>query len=125
MVKEELVALNAREEVLSHYTVDERGIIRSPGKFEAEPIYTPYFWESVLNGDAEDHEEPDGTLWAILDVTKEDRKAFPELEASGIISVALMELEVGFVYIVDNTCQYWREATNDHRPTVSFWNKNA
>ena len=107
-----------REEILKQYTVDERGTIRSPGKFEAEPLYTPHFWDAVLNGEAEDHEEPDGTLWAILDVTPEDRDQFPELADHGITAVALMETGDGFVYIVDNTVQYWREATNNYQPAV-------
>jgi len=109
-----------RREVLDRYTVDERGIIRSRGKFEAEPLYAPHFWDAVLNGEAEDHTEPDGTIWAILDVTPEDREQFPELKDRGITAVALMEIDEGFVYLVDNTVQYWRICTDNHRSTVQL-----
>lgn len=34
-----------RKEIAETYKVDERGVIRSPGKFEGEPIYVPYFWD--------------------------------------------------------------------------------
>ena len=32
------------------YDVNEYGIITSPGKFEGEMAYVPYFWDLVLEG---------------------------------------------------------------------------
>ena len=39
-----------REEILKDYTVDASGRIRTPGQFEAEMLYVPYFWDAYLNG---------------------------------------------------------------------------
>jgi len=36
-------------------TVDENGIIRSPDKFEAEPIHTVYFYGWLMQGEGDDH----------------------------------------------------------------------
>src|SRR5215211_4995867 len=48
-----------RLDIESEYDV-ENGQITSPGKFEGEPVYTPYFWESYLNGFFDD--DDDGVL---------------------------------------------------------------
>lgn len=36
-----------RKEIEAAYTV-VNGIIRSPGKFEGEPVWAPYYWEAYL-----------------------------------------------------------------------------
>lgn len=38
-----------REQVFRDYKI-EQGRIVSPGKFEGEPIFAPYFWELGLEG---------------------------------------------------------------------------
>jgi hypothetical protein len=76
----------------AEYEIDSYGIIRSPGKFEGEPRYVPYFWEAYLNGMADDD---DGTVLT-FHVTAEDRKMFPELR--GVRNVYLEESDQGFVY---------------------------
>jgi hypothetical protein len=50
-------------------------IITSPGKFEGEALYVPYFWERFLNGDGDS--EDNGTL--VLSILPKDREQFPEL----------------------------------------------
>ncbi len=83
-----------RAEILRDYSVDEHGIIRSPGKFEGEMLYVPFLWDAVLNGWGEFvggwventeriHISPDAVL------------EFPELD--GTLSVVLWETEQGFV----------------------------
>lgn len=64
-----------REEILKEYDVNQHGIIKTPGKFEGEMLYVPYFWDAYLNGMADSDEEE------ILgfEVTEEDRAMFPEL----------------------------------------------
>ena len=81
-----------RAEVLEQYSVDKRGTIRTPGKFEGCALYVPHFWGVVLDGDGE--ELPDGHVR--ITVTDEDRAEFPELE--GEASVQLYETANGFVY---------------------------
>lgn len=60
------------------------GLISSPGKFEGEPLFVPYFYDIAMNGfgvaiygGGEDGLELDGEWFAIEDG---DREAFPELE---------------------------------------------
>ena len=80
-----------RAEVLKDYRVDERGVIRSPGKFEGEMLYVPHFWEAYLDGGAD---RDDGTTLG-FDVTAEDKREFPELK--GRRTVRLRVREDGFV----------------------------
>jgi hypothetical protein len=80
-----------REEILRMYNVDTNGIIRTPGKFEGEMLYTPDFWESGLDGAWS--EDVDNVYFFQIDA--EDRVRFPELgEAYGL---ALSESDTGFV----------------------------
>lgn len=79
-----------RSDILTHYKV-EGGVIRSPGKFEGEPLYVPYFWDAFMNGMADsDHQ---GILG--FDVTEEDKKEFPELKRRRVVK--LSEREDSFV----------------------------
>lgn len=63
-----------REEIFRDYKV-VNGAIRSPGKFEGERVYVPYFWELFLDGFAE---EDDGDILTFT-ITQEDLDEFPEL----------------------------------------------
>jgi len=69
--------------------------IRSPGKFEGESIWAPYFWNAVLNGEG-DHEDIDGRLCSRVDIVADDLREFPELK--GAKAVRLSEDDNGFVY---------------------------
>jgi len=78
------------------YECDEQGRITSPGKFEGEMCYLPYFYDLAMCGDAEFDEE-DGTF--LVAIEPEDRELFPQL-ASDQESVTMIESESGFVYEV-------------------------
>jgi hypothetical protein len=80
-----------RTAILKHYDVDVNGRIRSPGKFEGEMLYVPYFWDVGLDGFAD---TDNGTVWGFK-VTKEDKLMFPELKRKR--SVRLAERDDGFV----------------------------
>lgn len=69
----------------------ENGIIRSPGKFEGEPVYAPYFWDAYLNGMADDDDGSELLFY----VSDEDRKLFPDLH--DVSHVYLRETSDGFV----------------------------
>lgn len=79
-----------RAEIEATYKI-VNGRIASPGKFEGEMIYVPFFWEAFLNGRAD---RDDGTVLG-FDVTAEDKAEFPELK--GRRSVRLVERDDGFV----------------------------
>lgn len=68
------------------------GIIRSPGKFEGEPVYALHFYDALMNGFAD---LDDGDV-ATFEVNDDDRKLFPEL--ANVQNVYLWESDQGFIY---------------------------
>jgi hypothetical protein len=79
-----------REEIEREYRV-LNGIIRSPGKFEGEMIYVPYFWDAYLNGNAD---RDDGNVIG-FDIDANDKAQFPELKKRR--TVKLYQRDDGFV----------------------------
>ena len=79
-----------RQDITNEYSV-VNGRIVSPGKFENEMVYVPYFWDFYLNGFADDD---DGKTLKFK-VSKEDREQFPELK--GKRTVRLQQTDTGFV----------------------------
>jgi hypothetical protein len=80
-----------RQHILDNYFVSQQGIIQSPGKFEGQMLYVPYFWEKCLDGQSDiDIDNVYG-----IEVLNADTAEFPELE--GINTLALEESESGFV----------------------------
>ena len=57
-----------REEIVTQYTVNGQGIITSPGKFEGQMIFAPYFYNASLeyepnaDGDIEVPVEPSDVI---------------------------------------------------------------
>jgi hypothetical protein len=80
-----------RDEILQQYTI-VNGRIKNPGKFEGEPIYTPYFWDAWNDGLA-DVDEGD---FAQFNLQSEDFQAFPELQGCQVVH--LTTDDAGFVY---------------------------
>jgi hypothetical protein len=68
------------------------GVIHSPGKFEGEMLYVPYFWEKAMEGFAD---RDDGKVYQ-FDIQPVERKMFPELGTKRR-TVKLIEREDGFV----------------------------
>ena len=66
-------------------------IVKSPGKFEGESRYVPYYWESYLNGFADGD---DGEVLSFK-VEPEDKTLFPELRRRKVVK--LIETNDGFV----------------------------
>jgi hypothetical protein len=99
-----------RIQIEADYHVVE-GIIRSPGKFEGEPVYVPYFFDLMLNGMADESYEDDatGNTADYFNITPADRQEFPELEE--VARVILYYRTDGFVVsdIVerDRSSEYW------------------
>lgn len=85
-----------RKEIESMYQT-YHGVITSPGKFENEPSYVPYFYDLYLNGmdDSSYIDDDDGIYYSEFDVNNDDLKEFPELE--GAEKVIIWESEQGFI----------------------------
>lgn len=71
--------MSQREQILNDYDVNASGMITSPGKFEGEPIFAPYYWEQAVCIGAHDGETDDGGLVFYLDA--DDYAMWPELRA--------------------------------------------
>jgi hypothetical protein len=104
-----------RQSILDDYAVDANKIIRSPGKFEGEPLYVPYFWDCATQGMYA--EDVNGVFFMPLD--ESDHAMFPELYLNtwdGVTDptnkpaygIALEESEQGFVYskVYDTQAEY-------------------
>jgi hypothetical protein len=81
-----------RTEILAQYQVGSDGVIRSPGKFEGEMLYVPFYWDIAMNGFAN---EDDGEVFTFL-IEPEDKAIFPELNDRR--SLRLYESDLGFVH---------------------------
>lgn len=88
--------MRTREDIEKEFDIDGAGFITSPGRYEAEPLYTPYFHDIVLEGGGDDQFDDNGTLVTFVDVKEKDIETFPELD--GIHRVSVWESDVGFVY---------------------------
>lgn len=77
--------------------------IKTPGKFEGEPVYTLYYWDTVvMSGFAENEYDCDCPTEicdcfgvARVDLDDHDREAFPDLD--GYTAIYLRETDKGFV----------------------------
>lgn len=88
----------ARAMIEADYRV-EHGIIRSPGKFEAEPVYVPHFYNLWLDGGADDEEtsgDDDGAGTLVFNLTDDDRRDWPELGNARVLR--LCQDSYGFVH---------------------------
>lgn len=83
--------MKTRAEMAAEFEVNQFGLIKTPGKFEGEPLYTPYFWNAHLNGLADTY---DGEF-VTFRINREDLREFPELE--GYDAIWLWETSDGFV----------------------------
>lgn len=69
-------------------------LITSPGKFQGEPRWAPYFWEMAMDG-CIDGEEDDLTVWFDV-IEPDDTDEFPELRQFKVVK--LREDANGFVH---------------------------
>lgn len=81
----------SREEFLQGLTLDN-GRITSPGKFEGELAYVPFYWDRALDGWA-DEEGEDGSVSFV--VMPDERRMWPEVGSKRV--VRLREDDNGFV----------------------------
>jgi hypothetical protein len=63
-------------------TYDEcKEMVRGPGKFEACPVYAPYYYDAMLDG-CPDDTAGDDLMTDMFIVSADDRAMFPELDAT-------------------------------------------
>jgi len=98
-----------REEIKANYFVDEYGIIRSPGRFQAEYVYSPHFDE--LSGEGECLNDGVGQYASLVAVSDEDRMEFPEIDADTKFML-VTENDQGFVFVNEKTEDEAEEARN-------------
>ena len=84
-----------KKEILEKYEikVNEHGIIVSPGKFEGEMFYVPYFYDQ--DPDKEEYQENKFYIRQYF-FTKEEIDLFHEL--AGFDTIILWESDQGFCY---------------------------
>jgi hypothetical protein len=75
---ENMTASEIRKEIESDYKI-KSGIIQSPGKFEGEPVYIPYFFELILKGMQDTTVYQGGMPIDGFKITPDDIDTFPEL----------------------------------------------
>ncbi len=68
-----------RQKVVEEFRVED-GFIRSPGKFEGERPYVPFYYELFLDGCSDGDGDDDSILFT---VSEEDMVEFPELAKDG------------------------------------------
>lgn len=91
------------------------GRITSPGKFEGEEDYAPYFYEQMLDGMVdEEFDTVDGVV-DVFRVTPDDRREFPQLR--GRDKVAFLNTDQGFYTEVEvPTEEEMEEESSNHPP---------
>jgi hypothetical protein len=86
-----------KKDIERDYSINENGVITSPGKFEGEMYYAVSFWGEALDGfSSNDEYLEDGTVVAVFELCQEDYKNFPELEGNTFLRI--WEDEQGFVH---------------------------
>ena len=73
-------------ELQNEFTV-KNGLIQNPGKFENEPLSTPFYYDLMLNGEGE-----------FIDIEPSDRVQFPNIPDDKAIAY-VTENDQGFVSI--------------------------
>ena len=99
------------EEIKKAYDVDMTGVIKSPGKFGGEKIYSPYFFEFYLNGFGGDEIMVDDVLYNCFEIDSDDLKQFPD-ELMGVFGVIMWQNSQGFIF-----CKAFNE--KEYRNNVS------
>jgi hypothetical protein len=93
--------MSTRSEIFAHYLICDF-VIQTPGKFEAEPAYAPYFYAQVRDGGCDGIEFADGACVDIVMIDATDRAMWPEL-ASDTVAVGVEETDQGFVSVSELT----------------------
>lgn len=83
-----------RDEIFDQYEITNL-VIQSPGKFESEAAWAPYFWDVTMDGTCDEITIGDDTVY-VVEISNEDRAMWPELDANKTLAL-LQESDQGFV----------------------------
>jgi len=100
-IKQRLVNISFKDKLIEEgFKIDEHGIIRTPGKFEGERYPVVYFYDLMMNDEAEEeYVWGDNTGFAVFTVTEDDiRELGPESDLQVGEKVGIEWTEEGFVY---------------------------
>jgi hypothetical protein len=70
--------------------------IKTPGKFEGEEDYAPYFYDVAMNGWGQDMQNEDGDTISVFVIDEEDADRYPQLKSRIGQSIAFRESDQGF-----------------------------
>jgi hypothetical protein len=88
--------MSDRSGIFEAYEIDSDLVIQSPGKFESESAWAPYFWAATMDGTADELAYPDGATLYVVAIDESDRSEWPEISAEHVAAI-LEESESGFV----------------------------
>ena len=81
-----------RAAIESEYEVVD-GVIQSPGKFECESVWVPYFWALVMECEGQDIYDENGELEATrFRVAPEEEEAFADVQGGKLKCGSTIEL---------------------------------
>jgi hypothetical protein len=83
--------------------------VSGPGRFEACPVYAPYYYDALMNGWNSDTAGDDDLTTDMFIVSAEDRAMFPDLRDPTDECVTISVDDQGFV-----TCNTCTRAEWDH-----------
>lgn len=100
-----------RSQVLARFTVNLQGEITTPGIWEGELLYAPFFYEAYrLGRRGELVPRNDDVLSIVFPVTIQDRAAFPELD--DVVDVTLFvdgSRKLEFMHLEASRCRGGRQ----------------
>ena len=89
-----------KEQIIKEFKIDDfTGLITSPGKFEGEMIYAPYFYDLALDGHQDDVRFDGDVQVDIFNISKTDTDHFNELSSDLGNTLELWQDDMGFVNI--------------------------
>lgn len=93
-------------------------MVSRPGKFENEPIYSPYFWDIVMNGFSDDILDDNGETIDVCFINEKDLTLFPELK--GTYAILIFQDNSGFVYCVSKNQKEYRAYIDSLEPIEDY-----
>lgn len=93
-------------------------MVSGPGKFEGEPIYSPYLWDIAMNGFSDDIIDDNGSTIDVCFINKEDMAVFPELKGS--YAALIFADDIGFVYCVLKTEKEYQSYIDGLEPIEDY-----
>lgn len=89
-----------RQYIRDNYKFDCHGRIKSPGKFEGQKVYAPYYWELTLEGGSDELvTDKFNRIHYIFNLDSSDVEMWPELSKAKQLRVH--ESDLGFVSCIE------------------------